>query len=106
MPALEYLAKALAIQGDYRRVFHLANVYTDLRPVFRRDPQVPPLGVLVAHELKLEYFASGRLEALFITLDDADLQTLAKVIERAQAKRTGVMTFLSQAGLTRMEPQE
>jgi hypothetical protein len=79
-------SKALTIFTDYQRTLHGANILTDMRYVFRSEPEQEPYGAVIAHLLKLSYHEDGGHKEFFVTMDDRDITRLKAVLERAKAK--------------------
>lgn len=101
------LAKAADLTYEHDRVFHTARVLTDIRPLFDDDAKDGMLGALVVHTLRIEYFGSGgHTETVEVAMSDAQLNRLARAIDRAQAKAETVQGFLAKAGLESIAPDE
>lgn len=84
---LNVSAKAIDLQTEDERVFCDARILTDLRPVFGSDSAATPEGLTIVHILKLGYDQGGeRHRDFYVALNADDLQTLRKVIDRAEAK--------------------
>lgn len=80
-------AKALRLARQHERIFLRAEIYTDLRPVFRiDDPEVRPAAAVLTHTLKLEYLQDGDNRTVFIALDNQDLAQLQETLDRAAKK--------------------
>jgi hypothetical protein len=79
-------SKAITIFTDYQRTLHGAKILTDLRYVFKDDPDTEPYGAVVAHLFKLTYHEDTEHKEFFVAMDDGDLEDLKDIIERAQAK--------------------
>ena len=94
-------AKVVDLADEHQRIFHSARIITDVRPVFADDPTQPPDGVITFHMLKLEIFASGRVEDIFVALDDSDLAELKFAVDRASDKTKTLGNYLDGIGLRR-----
>lgn len=83
-------SKAQDLQTDDERTFCRARILTDLRPVFGANIEEGPKGIVIVHLLKLGFHQTSseakHHDEFYISLDADDLQTLKKVIERAEAK--------------------
>lgn len=97
-PSLGALTKALDIHREQDRFYHTGRIVTDIRPVFGDDPSEEPLGSLVLHTLRLDYFEGGRVKSLGFSLDSADLQELRRSIERAELKERTLDSKLAAMG--------
>jgi hypothetical protein len=87
--AFTLVSKAQDLQTDDERTFCRARILTDLRPVFGSNVEDGPKGMVLVHLLKLGFHEASserRHEEFYISLDAEDLQTLKKVIERAETK--------------------
>src|SRR5207253_649802 len=79
--------------GDERTFCH-ARILTDLRPVFGPNLEDGPKAMLVVHHLKLAYHGdSDKHQEFHISLDADDLETLKKIIERAETKAKSLKSF-------------
>lgn len=83
---LTIASKALTIFTDYQRTLHGAKVLTDVRYVFRSEPEQEPYGAVIAHLLKLSYHEDGDHKEFFVAMDGADVTRLKAVLKRAEAK--------------------
>jgi hypothetical protein len=79
-------SKAAALLIDHEHIFHEAKVLTDLRYVFRPEPEAEPFGSVIVHMLKMTYHEGGSHKELFLALDGEDIRRLKTVLDRAQAK--------------------
>lgn len=93
-------AKVVDLRTDDERVFCRARILTDLRPVFGSRIEDGPQGMVVVHLLKLAYHsASEEHPEFFVSLDSDDLQTLRKLIDRAEAKARSLKSHLKNTRL-------
>jgi hypothetical protein len=79
-------SKAITVFTDYQRTLHASKVLTDLRYVFRSDPDDEPYGAVIAHLLRLTYHEDTEHKEFFVAMDDGDLRRFKDVIERAEKK--------------------
>jgi hypothetical protein len=80
-------AKVYDLATEDERVFCHARILTDLRPVFGPKVEEGPKGMLVVHLLRLAYHeGSDKTQNFYVSLDADDLQTLRRLIDRAEAK--------------------
>lgn len=87
--AFTLVSKAQDLQTDDERTFCRARILTDLRPVFGSNIEDGPKGMVIVHLLKLGFHQASserHHEEFYLSLDAEDLQTLKKVIERAESK--------------------
>jgi hypothetical protein len=99
-------SKVVDLADEHERIFHSARIVTDIRPVFADDPKQPPDGVITFHLLKLQSFASGRVEDVSIAMDDNDLAELRFAVERASDKAITLGKYLDGIGLHRYATEE
>jgi hypothetical protein len=100
-------SKAKELQTDAERIFCEARILTDLRPVFGQEVDSPK-AMIVVHALKLAYHdgATGRLEEIFVALDDEDVRRLKLVAERAERKSKSLLSRLEAAGIKTIDPSQ
>lgn len=80
-------SKAHDLATEDERMFCQARIITDLRPVFGPTIEDGPKAMVVVHLLKLAYHqGSEKHQQFYVSLDADDLQTMKKLIDRAQAK--------------------
>lgn len=91
-------SKVQRLRLEYPITFHDAIVLTDIRPVFDK-PEEQPIGCAISHTLRIAFHENGEHKEFFVALDDADLQTLKKAVQRAEAKATGVKALLRATNL-------
>lgn len=95
-------ARALDVQHEYEHVFQSARILTDLRPIFNAagsDLQ----GAIIVHNLKITYYAMGEYREAFFALDNSDLITLRKILERAETKTTSLEALATKADVPYFE---
>jgi hypothetical protein len=83
-------AKASVLLADYSNLFHGARIVTDIRPVFGAEDGRDPLGGIVTHTLRIDFFHEGDMQSFYVALDAADLNSLSKVLDRAKEKDVSV----------------
>jgi len=93
-------SKVVDLRTDDERVFCHARILTDLRPIFGSDIKDGPKGMVVVHLLKIGYHASTKdHHEFFVSLDSDDLQTLRKLIDRAEAKANSLKSVVKDVRL-------
>jgi hypothetical protein len=83
---LAIASKALTIFTDYQRTLHGSKVLSDVRFVFRPEPEQEPYGAVIVHLLKLSYHEDGDHKEFFVAMDDTDVSRLKAVLIRAEKK--------------------
>jgi hypothetical protein len=91
-------SKAQRLRLEYPATFHDAMILTDMRPVFNA-PADRPVGCEISHTLEITYHEHGEHKEFFVALDDDDLETIKKAIQRAEAKSSSVKSLLKVANL-------
>ena len=100
-------SKALSILVESERPFHDARIISDVRPVYARNPAEGALAAVIVHTLVVSYHRLGQpLGQVHIAMDQEDLGTLRRVIDRAIAKGKALEALLGQAELRVLNPQE
>lgn len=92
------LAKAVDVGAEHERLYHVARVMTDLRPVFL-DAAEGPAGLVLTHTLKFDYYNEGDVHGTEFVLSEQDLQSLLRVLERASVKASSLREALGASGL-------
>ena len=95
-------ARAADIQHDYERVFASARIVSDIRSVFGTST-VEPVGAMIVHNLQITYFEESRIREVFFALDNADVATLRRALDRADLKTAQLEQVISKAGLQYFE---
>lgn len=98
-------AKSVSMMFEHDALFSKARVLTQILPVFGNDVNETPKGALLTHQLGIHYFKDGRHKEFFLVLDDEEIQTLIKVLERAKAKADTLKTFLASTSLHTIEDE-
>ncbi len=96
--AVSKSAKVQRLRLEYPNTFSDARILTDMRPIFDK-PEKRPVGCAIAHILKLSYHEGGDHKEFYIALDTDDLETLKKVLQRAETKAASLKSVLEVAGL-------
>src|SRR4051794_10056517 len=102
-PALTIVARASEVVTEHDKVFHDARIFTDLRPVFERDPTRGVKLAGLVGTMKLDYHPGGRrtIDSVFVTLDRGDLEHFRRVVERALAKMDALSQLLKESDVRR-----
>jgi len=95
---LTLASKVRRLETDFPKTFHDALVVTDMRPVFDR-PEERPVGAAITHTLEITYHEDGEHKDFYVVLDAEDIETLKKVLQRAEAKASSLKAFLKSANL-------
>ena len=102
-PDLVVFSKAVDISSEFDNLVHLVRILTDIRPVFGTEPSEEPLGALIVHTLKVDYFHAGRMSTLSFALNPDSLAELKKSVERAVDKEGALSSMLQRWGLPEID---
>lgn len=97
LDSLNVIAKSGSLMTNHERWMLGVQILTDVRPVFGPKPKDPPRAAVIAHTLKLSYFAEGESKEFFIAMDTNDLQDLLEKIDRANSKAESLKAVLAAA---------
>jgi hypothetical protein len=103
--SLVIVAKALGVLRNNDNMFCSARVLTDIRPVFGSDPEATPAAAVIVHTLNLTFHHEDRLKDFYIAMDTGDIQTLRKVLDRAELKANSLKLALQKAGITYLDAE-
>ncbi len=88
--------KVREVQMEVERSFCKARIMTDIRAAFSEDAAEVPRGMTILHTLQIGYHkGSEKHQEFYVTLDDDDLASLKKVIERAEKKKSTLKEMLA-----------
>ena len=96
--AVSVAAKVQRLRLDYSNIFEDAKILTDVRPIFDK-PENRPIGCAIAHVLRITYHEGGGHKEFYVALDADDIQSVKKVLERAEAKASSLKSVLQAAAL-------
>jgi hypothetical protein len=92
--------KIIDLRTEDEHVFCHARIITDLRPVFSQNIEDGPQGMIIVNLLKVAYHdSSSEHSELMVSLTADDLQTLRKIIDRAEAKARSLKSHMSNVRL-------
>lgn len=87
--------KARELQGESERTLCEARVLTDVRPIFGEKIEDSPTGMIITHTLKLVYHEMTGHKELYVALDDDDIASLTKILQRAGDKARSLRALLT-----------
>lgn len=90
-------AKAKDVLTDNERTAHGARVFTDIRPVFGRDPTEEPVASVITHTLK--FLVIGEPDEWYATIHYSDLKDLRVAVDRAIKKEETLRSLLQAKGV-------
>jgi hypothetical protein len=93
-------SKASDLQFGYERVFEGARIFTDIRPVFGGESTGDVRGAVIINQLRISCVEGQGVKDFFFALDQDDVATLKRVLERAEAKTKTLAALLLQTGVT------
>lgn len=89
-------AKIRELRTEVERSFCRARILTDIRTAFSEDASERPRGMAILHTLQIGYHeGSSDHKEFYVTLDDEDLASLRKVIQRAEKKKKTLTELLA-----------
>ena len=98
--SLKLWAKASNVQHQYEEIFSAARIISDIRTVFEADG-VTPLGAMVVHNLKITSVdGHHKFHDRFLALDNADLEIMQQVLQRALDKTGSLEGIITKSRLT------
>lgn len=106
LPSARIAARAAVAVTSYERTFYSARILTDLRPIFANDATDPPLAATVSHALRIDYAKTANPKSIYLTLDEDDLKTLEKQVQRALEKTQTLKSLLDSIGLPLYDIEE
>jgi len=95
--------KALDVMTEHERIFCGARILSDIRPVFSDHQLESASAATIIHNLQIEFHQDGRHHEHYFALDTDDIQTLKKVIERAEKKTTALQAILKKSNVPYLE---
>ncbi len=103
-PAIANLIKAHDVFSQHDQTFVDGRVFTDVRAVYGDDPDEPPSGAIVVHNLRLQYLREGEQRSITVALRRQDLEELAQQIERARRKAISLNRLITANKLATIDP--
>lgn len=97
--SLSIRTKASNLRLDHHNVLKDVSLITDMRPVFGSKVDEKPIGIVLAHTLKIIYEQDEELKNFYVALDDDDLTTFVNSLKRAQTKSESLRKFVNETGL-------
>jgi hypothetical protein len=96
--------KLADLKREIERSFCKVRVLTDLRPAFKADLDESPTAMVVLHNFQIGYHdGMGKHHEFYITLDQSDIETLRKALDRAEAKSKSLGKTLAKANISLFE---
>lgn len=92
-------SKAVDISTEYDQLLHVSRIISDVRPVFGADADDDPLGAVIVHSLRIDYFHEGRIKTTSFALNTNDLTQLKAVVERAEKKQRSLSRALERLAM-------
>lgn len=94
-------AKAIRLSFQHDRMFVNAEIFSDIRSIFQKDPSARPEGAVIMHKLKIHtHVSSGaRFEDIYTAMEYYDLLQLRDAVERAIKKQQSLERVLDELEL-------
>lgn len=96
-------SKAVDVSTEYDQVLHLTRIVTDIRPVFDQKPGDDPIGSVLVHNFRVDYFHEGRVKTTTFAMNGHDLNQLKDVVDRALQKSESLSRFLDKSSLPQFD---
>lgn len=97
--AVNVVAKARLVFIEHEHYFCYARIMTDIRPIFGERVQDKPSAATIVHSLKIAYHKGSEVRELFVALDEAGLDRLGELIDRARTKADSLKSVLKAADI-------
>ena len=99
--SLGITSKAQSVLLENERLFCDSRVMTDIRPVFKNDPDETPEAAVIVHMLRITYHEDRekRHNDFFVALDTEDVTNLIGVLQRAERKAKSAATMIKASDL-------
>jgi len=91
--SLGVTSKAVDVMTEHERTFCNARILSDIRPVFVQDLE-DAAGAVIVHNLQIGFHQYGKHQEFYFALDSDDLQSLKKIIDRAEKKELALERML------------
>jgi hypothetical protein len=95
--------KANEVFTDHYRAFIDSSIITDIRTIFKSDPNATPAGACIVHMLKIEYGDRGHNGTFFVAMDASDVIKLKKLLERSELEAQQLKRMLANNDLRNLE---
>lgn len=105
-PQLVPLARRVEVMRSHERSLHGARIITDIRPVFGDEPTEPPPGAAIMHTLRIDCLQNGRMESIYLAIDNDDIALLERLLDRAKKKASTLDKVVQQGGMDLHELRE
>lgn len=86
LPAVHASAKAWSLLEENDNIYLDSRIITDLRPVFGHEVSGVLYASLITHTVRITARSNNRRENSFFVLDDEDIKSLIKQLDRALLK--------------------
>jgi hypothetical protein len=103
--AVSLSSKAQDLLTDQDRVFYTAKILTDVRPVFNAPGDSIDAAIII-HNLRIHYGQDGDHRDFYVSMDTSDIQSLRKVLDRADEKARCLQDLLQRSGVSYLDADE
>ncbi len=94
---LGVVSKGFTLEIDHERTLHDMRIFTDLRPIFASDANMPPIAGVIVHKLRITYHQDNSLKDFYVALDSDDLERLLSLAQRSLKKAKSLKSFVESA---------
>lgn len=88
-------SKAGYLAVQFEHMLHNAELFTDIRPVFRSDLDDRPATIIV-HNLKIIYHEGQEVKELFVALNSEQVRRFRALLDRAESKAARLQRLLEE----------
>ena len=93
------IVKSREVLYEQERTFRLAQVLSNVHPVFGDNPDNTISAAIIGHTLKIHYMQNNEHQEFFVTLDTDDLSFLISTLIEAQEKAELLKSMLAAANV-------
>jgi hypothetical protein len=107
LDSVRITARSSDVMFGNSHVFRTARIFTDVRPVFRDNADgIPEIGgAVIVHLLRIDYWENEATRAFYVALDTSDVDSMRRVLDRAQQKADSMASLLERAGVEYLRVQ-
>ncbi len=88
------------VKQEVERNFCKVKILTDIRPVFKKDPQETPVDMAIIHHFQIGYHdGMGQHKEFYVSLDGRDLEMLKKAVADAESRSETLERTLKDGGV-------
>lgn len=108
LTGVDFVNRARRILLQNERSVATMRIITDLRPVYGDGPPLAPAGMVIVHNLKIDFMLRAGMrtnETTFFALDDNDVISLIEILKRAAEKSIGLRKLAHEVRVPVLHPE-